>query len=153
MVVLLVFGIWVGGRHPGWLPGPVRGALVGDTHSAVVKEALDRVHDTYYRKIPEDQLADDAIAGHPVREAGQPRGAGGRVAGQLGVVPQGLDPRRGGADGRPLGGQPSVLDALALTRVEPVTTGHWHPRRRGGRRDADELRVERRGQLGGALRL
>jgi carboxyl-terminal processing protease len=63
MVLLLVFGIWVGGRHPGWLPGPVRGPLVGDTHSAVVKEAIDRVHDTYYRKIPEDQLADDAIEG------------------------------------------------------------------------------------------
>jgi carboxyl-terminal processing protease len=63
MVLLLVFGIWVGGRHPGWLPGPVRGALVGDTHSAVVKEAIDRVHDTYYRKIPEDKLADDAIEG------------------------------------------------------------------------------------------
>jgi len=63
MVVLLVFGIWLGGRHPGWLPGPLRGALVGDTHTAVVKEAIDRVHDTYYRKIPEDQLADDAIDG------------------------------------------------------------------------------------------
>jgi carboxyl-terminal processing protease len=63
MVLLLVLGIWVGGRHPGWLPGPVRGALVGDTHSAVVKEAIDRVHETYYRKVPEDQLADDAIEG------------------------------------------------------------------------------------------
>jgi carboxyl-terminal processing protease len=63
MVLLLVFGVWVGGRHPGWLPGPVRGALVGDTHSAVVKEAIDRVHDNYYRKVPEDQLADDAIDG------------------------------------------------------------------------------------------
>src|SRR4051812_2387042 len=63
MVLLLVLGIWVGGRHPGWLPGPVRGALVGDTHSAVVKEAIDRVHDTYYRKIPAGQLADDAIEG------------------------------------------------------------------------------------------
>jgi carboxyl-terminal processing protease len=63
MVLLLVFGIWVGGRHPGWLPGPARGALVGDTHSAVVKEAIDRVHDSYYRKVPEDQLADDAIDG------------------------------------------------------------------------------------------
>jgi carboxyl-terminal processing protease len=63
MVLLLVLGIWVGGRHPGWLPGPVRGALVGDTHSAVVKEAIDDVHDNYYRKIPEDQLADDAIEG------------------------------------------------------------------------------------------
>jgi carboxyl-terminal processing protease len=63
MVVLLVFGVWVGGRHPGWLPSPVRGALVGDTHSAVVKEAIDRVHDTYYREIPKSALADDAIAG------------------------------------------------------------------------------------------
>src|SRR3954464_15303189 len=63
MVLLLVFGIWVGGRHPGWLPGPVRGALVGDTHSAVVKEAIDDVHDSYYRKIPEDQLANTAIEG------------------------------------------------------------------------------------------
>jgi carboxyl-terminal processing protease len=63
MVLLLVFGIWVGGRHPGWLPGFVRGPLVGDTHSAVVREAIARVHDTYYRKIPEDQLANDAIDG------------------------------------------------------------------------------------------
>jgi carboxyl-terminal processing protease len=63
MVLLLVFGIWVGGRHPGWLPGPVRGALVGDTQSAVVKEAIRDVHDNYYRKIPEKQLADDAIEG------------------------------------------------------------------------------------------
>ena len=63
MVLLLVFGIWVGGRHPGWLPGPMRSALVGDTHSAVVKEAIDDVHDNYYRKIPKDQLADDAIEG------------------------------------------------------------------------------------------
>jgi carboxyl-terminal processing protease len=63
MVLLLVLGIWVGGRHPGWLPGPVRGALVGDTHSAVVKEAIRDVHDNYYRKVPEDQLADDAIGG------------------------------------------------------------------------------------------
>jgi len=63
MVLLLVFGIWVGGRHPGWLPGPVRGALVGDTHSAVVNEAIRDVHDNYYRKIPEDKLADNAIEG------------------------------------------------------------------------------------------
>src|SRR3954462_5145709 len=63
MVLLLVLGIWVGGRHPGWLPGPVRGALVGDTHSAVVKEAIRDVHDNYYRKVPADQLADDAIDG------------------------------------------------------------------------------------------
>jgi carboxyl-terminal processing protease len=63
MVLLLVLGIWVGGRHPGWLPGPVRGALVGDTHSAVVKEAIDDVHDNYYRKVSKDELANDAIEG------------------------------------------------------------------------------------------
>jgi carboxyl-terminal processing protease len=63
MVLLLVFGIWVGGRHPGWLPGPVRGALVGDTHSAVVKEAIKDVHDNYYRNVPESKLADNAIEG------------------------------------------------------------------------------------------
>ncbi|MDX6725006.1 MAG: carboxyl-terminal processing protease [Solirubrobacteraceae bacterium] len=62
-VVLLVFGVWVGGRHSGWLPGPLRAALVGDEDTAVVDEAIRRVHDTYYREIPEGKLADDAIEG------------------------------------------------------------------------------------------
>jgi carboxyl-terminal processing protease len=63
VVVLLALGMWVGGRHSSWLPGPVRDTLVGDSDTAVVKEAIDRVHDTYYRKIPKSVLADDAIAG------------------------------------------------------------------------------------------
>ena len=63
VVVLLVLGAWVGGRHSDWLPGPIRSALVGDKDTAVVQEAIDRVHDTYYRKIPKSALADDAIAG------------------------------------------------------------------------------------------
>jgi carboxyl-terminal processing protease len=63
VLVLLAFGIWVGGRHPGWLPGPVRNALVGDTSTAVVREAIDDVHSTYYREIPEKKLADNAIDG------------------------------------------------------------------------------------------
>jgi carboxyl-terminal processing protease len=63
VVVLLALGMWVGGRHSSWLPGPARDALVGDSDTAVVKEAIDRVHDTYYRKIPKSVLADDAIAG------------------------------------------------------------------------------------------
>ena len=63
VVVVLVLGLWVGGRHSDWLPGPIRSALVGDQDTAVVSEAIDRVHDTYYRKIPKDALADDAIAG------------------------------------------------------------------------------------------
>jgi carboxyl-terminal processing protease len=63
VLALLAFGIWLGGRHPGWLPGPVRAALVGDTHAAVVREAIDDVSRTYYRKIPKEQLADNAIEG------------------------------------------------------------------------------------------
>jgi carboxyl-terminal processing protease len=63
MVALLALGTWVGGRHSSWLPGPVRDALVGDGDTAVVQEAIDRVHDTYYREVPKSALADDAIAG------------------------------------------------------------------------------------------
>jgi carboxyl-terminal processing protease len=63
VVALLALGMWVGGRHSSWLPGPVRDALVGDSDTAVVEEAIDRVHDTYYRKIPKSVLANDAIAG------------------------------------------------------------------------------------------
>jgi hypothetical protein len=37
VVVLLVLGAWVGGRHSDWLPGPVRSALVGDKDTAVVQ--------------------------------------------------------------------------------------------------------------------
>jgi carboxyl-terminal processing protease len=63
VVVVLLFGMWVAGRHSDWLPGPVRDALVGDSDTRVVQEAIDRVHDTYYREIPKSALADDAIAG------------------------------------------------------------------------------------------
>jgi carboxyl-terminal processing protease len=63
VVVVLLLGAWVGGRHSGWLPGPLRSALVGDGDTAVVQEAINRVHDTYYRAIPKSALADDAIAG------------------------------------------------------------------------------------------
>jgi carboxyl-terminal processing protease len=63
VVVVLLLGTWLGGRHSQWLPGPLRDALVGDSDTAVVQEAIDRVHDTYYRQIPKSALADDAIAG------------------------------------------------------------------------------------------
>jgi carboxyl-terminal processing protease len=63
VLVLLAFGIWVGGRHSGWLPGPLRAALVGDQEIAVVDEAIRHVHETYYREIPEGRLADSAIDG------------------------------------------------------------------------------------------
>jgi carboxyl-terminal processing protease len=41
----------------------VRSAVVGDSDTAVVREAIDKVNRTYYRKIPKDKLADTAIAG------------------------------------------------------------------------------------------
>jgi carboxyl-terminal processing protease len=62
MLGLLALGIWVGGSHAAWLPGFVRGPLVDD-RAAVVNEAISDIHSTYYRAIPDGQLADDAISG------------------------------------------------------------------------------------------
>ena len=59
----LLAGAWLGGRHAGSLPWPLDRAAGGDAPDHVVSEALDRIHSTYYREIPRDQLADDAIAG------------------------------------------------------------------------------------------
>jgi carboxyl-terminal processing protease len=61
-IVLLAAGIVLGG-HPDRLPGFVRDPLVGDEDTRVVREALDHIHDTYYRKISEEQLADDSVKG------------------------------------------------------------------------------------------
>ena len=59
---LLAGGIFLGG-HPDLLPGPVRDGLVGDESAQVVREAIDTVEDSYYRRLGEDELADRAIAG------------------------------------------------------------------------------------------
>jgi carboxyl-terminal processing protease len=61
--VLLVLGAWVGGRHPDAVPAPLREALTGPQQHRVVNEALDVIERSYYREIPREQLADDAIAG------------------------------------------------------------------------------------------
>jgi carboxyl-terminal processing protease len=61
-LVLLAAGIFLGG-HPDRLPGFVRDPLVGDKDTRVVREAIDHIHDTYYRKIPESELADDSLKG------------------------------------------------------------------------------------------
>jgi carboxyl-terminal processing protease len=61
-IALLVAGIYLGG-HPDRLPGFVRNPLVGDKETAVVREAIDQIHRTYYRDIPESQLADTSIKG------------------------------------------------------------------------------------------
>src|SRR4051812_44872550 len=61
-IVLLAAGIFLGG-HPDRLPGFVRDPLVGDKDTRVVREAIDHIHDTYYRKIPDSELADDSVKG------------------------------------------------------------------------------------------
>jgi carboxyl-terminal processing protease len=61
-VALLALGIYLGG-HPSGLPSPVRDALVGDSDSQLFQEAVDRVHDDYYRPVSDDELTNTAIAG------------------------------------------------------------------------------------------
>jgi carboxyl-terminal processing protease len=61
-LILLGAGIWLG-AHPDALPGVVRDSLVGDQDTRVVREAIDDVHDTYYREIPRSQLANESIHG------------------------------------------------------------------------------------------
>ncbi|MSX01795.1 MAG: PDZ domain-containing protein [Actinobacteria bacterium] len=62
-VLLLVVGIWIGGRNAEVVPAPLRAALVGSDEQIVVREALNDISDTYYRKLPPGQLANDAIGG------------------------------------------------------------------------------------------
>ena len=61
-LALLAAGIFLGG-HPDRLPGFVSDALVGGKNTRVVREGIERIHDTYYRSIPESELADDSLKG------------------------------------------------------------------------------------------
>jgi carboxyl-terminal processing protease len=58
----LLAGLTLGG-HPTVLPGFVRDVFVGDQDTRVVREAIERVHDVYYRDISEEELADAAVDG------------------------------------------------------------------------------------------
>jgi carboxyl-terminal processing protease len=62
MPLLLGLGIWLGG-HPRWLPGPIADALVGSEDRRVTLDALDTIHDRYYREVPFGKLSDAAIGG------------------------------------------------------------------------------------------
>jgi carboxyl-terminal processing protease len=62
-LALLAAGIWLGARHADSLPGPVDDVLAGGESQRIVNEALDKIGDRYYRKVPRDVLADTAIAG------------------------------------------------------------------------------------------
>ena len=59
---VLALGIWLGG-HPRWLLDPVADVLVGDEDRRVAVEALDTIHDKYYREVPFGRLSDTAIDG------------------------------------------------------------------------------------------
>jgi carboxyl-terminal processing protease len=61
-LVLLGAGIYLGG-HPSGLPSFVRDPLVGDKDTRVVNEALQQIHDTYYREYGKADLSNRAIAG------------------------------------------------------------------------------------------
>jgi carboxyl-terminal processing protease len=61
-LVLLFLGIWLG-AHPDGLPGVVRDPLVGDQDTRVISEARDRIDETYYRKVGDKELSDDAVKG------------------------------------------------------------------------------------------
>jgi carboxyl-terminal processing protease len=60
--LVLAFGIWLGG-HPRWLLDPIANVLVGHEDRRVTLEALDTIHDKYYRDVPFGKLSDTAIAG------------------------------------------------------------------------------------------
>ena len=60
---LVVFGIWIGGRHADLLPSGMRSSLVGSNEQVFVQEAIDRVGEDYYRELPPGRLADLAIGG------------------------------------------------------------------------------------------
>jgi carboxyl-terminal processing protease len=62
VLAALTLGIWLGG-HPQRLPGFVRDALVGDGDTRAVQQAIDVVHDRYYRPVSRQRLADASIDG------------------------------------------------------------------------------------------
>lgn len=61
VVAALLVGVWLGG-HPAGLPDVVADTFVDD-QTRIVDEAIDTVHDTYYRQESRTALADAAIGG------------------------------------------------------------------------------------------
>ena len=63
VIMALIVGVWIGGRHGDLVPTSLRTTLVGSDDKIVVGEAFDDINDSYYRKLPPGQLANAAIAG------------------------------------------------------------------------------------------
>ena len=59
---MLVLGIWLG-AHPRFLPGPIADALAGPEERRATLEALDKIHDKYYRPVDRRTLSNAAISG------------------------------------------------------------------------------------------
>ena len=59
---MLALGIWLGG-HPRFLVDPVADVLVGPQERRITLEALDTLHDKYYRSLDRGKLSDSALAG------------------------------------------------------------------------------------------
>jgi hypothetical protein len=53
----LIVGAWFG-SDPGRLPGPVRDAFGVQAQTGVYDEVMDRIADSYYRKVDRDELLD-----------------------------------------------------------------------------------------------
>jgi carboxyl-terminal processing protease len=60
--ILLLAGLWLGG-HPEDLPGFLRRAFVSSPQTQVVDEAIQRISDDYYRRIPASKLDNASIGG------------------------------------------------------------------------------------------
>jgi carboxyl-terminal processing protease len=61
LLVALVLGVWIGG-HPGWVPSPLRNALIDNSEGRLVHDALDIISRDYYRPVNTSQLVDKSLA-------------------------------------------------------------------------------------------
>jgi carboxyl-terminal processing protease len=61
LLATLVLGMWLGG-HSTFLPEPLRDVVRSDDQQ-VVDDAVAKIKDDYYRKIPGDELSNEAIRG------------------------------------------------------------------------------------------
>jgi carboxyl-terminal processing protease len=61
-VLVLVLGVWLGG-HPGWLPSPLRSALVDNNSSdQIADQVLNLLGQNYYRPVNRTQLVNKGLA-------------------------------------------------------------------------------------------